>query len=81
MNFLNVVNLLKVFVNPKERGLGKCFFEEMKFVLSNFLSNEDLSNVLCTLNQTTLLRVFINTYLDKKLRYRDLIYFILKLLA
>ena len=25
------------------RALGKVFFGEMKFVLSNFLSNEDLS--------------------------------------
>ena len=35
---------LKFFDNPKRWGLlGGVLFREMKFVLSNFLSNEDLS--------------------------------------
>ena len=34
----------ELFINPKRHGLlGGVFFGEMKFVLSNFLSNEDLS--------------------------------------
>ena len=30
-------------INPNEPAFGKVFFGERKFVLSNFLSNEDLS--------------------------------------
>ena len=35
---------LSMYFNPKTRGLlGSIFFGEMKFALSNFLSDEDLS--------------------------------------
>ena len=36
--------LLSLNLNPKTRGIfGSIFFVEMKFALSNFLSNENLS--------------------------------------
>ena len=39
-----------------------------------FLQQFAVSNVLFTLNRTTLLSVLMNTYLNKKLRYRDNIF-------
>ena len=39
-----VLNTLPTVFNPKRCGLlGGVFFGEIKFVVSNFLSNEDLS--------------------------------------
>ena len=49
------------------------------FVQSKPVQVISLSNVLCTLNRTTFLSVY--EYLDKKLRYKDPMYFILKLLS
>ena len=46
-DFLGSLKILKM------RAFGRCFFGEMKFVLSNFLSNEDL-----IISYDTLINVF-----------------------
>ena len=56
---LNVSPHFFILLNPKRCGLlGGVFFGEMKFVLSNFLSNEDLSISYVQLTFNTLIDAF-----------------------